>query len=111
MIKLVHRTDCFIPLFNGGKEDYFHLFADNSNITFWPFEQSWVGRSSDAAHHSKVMSVAVLPVQGDPEMSARLAMLLQQGTALRVEVPMSVAAGVSAADPPSAKADDADRSA
>ena len=83
----------------------------SSNITFWPFEQSWVDRSSDAAHHPKVTSVAVLPVHGDPEMSARLTTLLQQGTALRVEVPMSVAAGVPAADPPSAKADDADRSA
>jgi hypothetical protein len=86
----------------------------SSNITFWPFEQSWVAQqdqSSDAIHNSKVTSVAVLPVDGDPEMGARLATLLQQETALRVEVPATVAAGISAADPRSAKADDADLSA
>lgn len=83
------------------------------NVTFGPFEQSWVApqdQSSDAVHHSKVTSVAVLPVQGDPEMGARLVTLLQQETALRVEVPTSIAAGVTAADPRWAKADDADRS-
>ena len=34
----------------------------SSNITFWPFEQSWVAQqdqSSDAVHNSKVTSVAV----------------------------------------------------
>ena len=85
-----------------------------SNITFWPFEQSWVeqqDQSSDAVHNSKVTSVAVLPVEGDPEMGARLVTLLQQETTLRVEVPATVAAGISAADPRSGKADDADRSA
>ena len=86
----------------------------SSNITFWPFEQSWVARqdqSSDVVHNSKVTSVAVLPVEGDPEMGARLATLLQQETTLRVESPAAVAAGISAADPRSEKADDADRSA
>jgi hypothetical protein len=86
----------------------------SSNITFWPFEQSWVAQqdqSSDAVHNSKVTSVAVLPVEGDPEMGARLATLLQQETTLRVEAPATVAAGVTATDPRSAKADDADRSA
>ena len=86
----------------------------SSNITFRPFEQSWVAQqdqSSDAIHNSKVTSVAVLPVEGDPEMGARLVTLLQQETTLRVEVPATVAAGISAADPRSAKADDADRSA
>ena len=85
----------------------------DSNVTFWPFEQSWVaeqGQSSDAVHNSKVTSVAVLPVEGDPEMGAQLATLLQQEAALRVEVPTSIAAGVTAADPRSATADDADRS-
>jgi hypothetical protein len=85
----------------------------DSHVTFGPFEQSWVAQqdqSSDAAHNSKVTSVAVLPVEGDPEMGARLATLLQQETALRVEVPTSIAAGVTAADPRSAEADDADRS-
>jgi len=85
----------------------------SSNVTFEPFEQSWVAQqdqSSDAVHYSKVTSVAVLPVEGDPEMGARLATLLQQETALRVKVPTSIAAGVTAADPRSANADDADRS-
>jgi hypothetical protein len=86
----------------------------SSNVTFGPFEQSWVAeqdQSSDAVHNLKVTSVAVLPVEGDPEMGARLATFLQQETALRVEVPTSIADGVTAADPRSAKADDADRSA
>src|SRR5467141_865476 len=86
----------------------------SSNITFWPFEQSWVAQqdqSSDAVHNSKVTSVAILPVEGDPEMGARLATLLQQETALRVESPATVAEGVTGADPRSAEADDADRSA
>ena len=68
----------------------------SSHMTFGPFEQSWVApqdRSSDAVHNSKVTSVAVLPVEGDPEMGARLATLLQQETTLRVEVPATVAAG------------------
>ncbi len=86
----------------------------DSNVTFGPFKQSWVAeqdQSSDAVHNLKVTSVAVLPVEGDPEMGARLATLLQQETALRVEVPTNIAAGVTAADPRSAKDDDADRSA
>jgi hypothetical protein len=86
----------------------------SSHVTFWPFEQSWVApqdQSSDAVHNSKVTSVAVLPVEGDPEMGARLATLLKQETTLRVESPATVAAGVAAADSRSAKADDADRSA
>ena len=85
----------------------------SSNVTFEPFEQSWVAQqdeSSDAVYNSKVTSVAVLPVEGDPEMGARLATLLQQETALRVELPTSIAAGVTAADPRWTKADDPDRS-
>ena len=86
----------------------------SSNVTFGPFEQSWVApqdRLSDAVKNVKVTSIAVLPVEGDPEMGARLATLLQQETPLRVEVPTSIAAGGAAADPYSANADDADRSA
>lgn len=86
----------------------------SSHVTFWPFEQSWVAQqdqSNDAVYNSKVTSVAVLPVEGDPEMGARLATLLQQETALRVESPATVAAEVAAPDPRSAKADDADRGA
>lgn len=83
-------------------------------MTFGPFEQSWVAKqdqSSDGVYNSEVTSVAVLPVEGDPEMGVRLATLLQQETTLRVESPATVADGVTVADPRSAKADDADRSA
>ena len=86
----------------------------SSNVIFGPFEQSWVAKqdqSSDGVYNSKITSVAVLPVEGDPEMTARLATLLQQETTLRVESPASVVAGVTAADPRSGYADDADRSA
>ena len=86
----------------------------SSNVTFEPFEQSWVAKqdqSSDAVPNLKVTSVAVLPVEGDPEMGARLATLLQQETTLRVESPATVADGVTGADPRSADANDADRSA
>jgi hypothetical protein len=85
-----------------------------TTVTFGPFEQSWVAeqdQSSDAVHNSKVTSVAVLPVEGDTEMGARLATLLQQETTLRVEAPATGAAGISEADPRSAQSDDADRSA
>ncbi len=86
----------------------------SSNVTFGSFEQSWVAKqdqSSGAVHNPKVTSVAILPVEGDPEMGARLATLLQQETTLRVESPMAVEAGATAADPRSTQADDADRSA
>jgi hypothetical protein len=86
----------------------------SSNVTFGPFEQSWVAprdQSSDAVHNSRVTSVVVLPVEGDPEMGARLATLLQQETSLRVETPVSIAAGIAAADTHSEIAGDADRSA
>lgn len=86
----------------------------SSNVTFEPFEQSWVakkqGQSSDSTRNSNVTSVAVLPVEGDPEMGAWLVTLLQQETALRVEAPMPGATEISAHDPGSATADDADRS-
>lgn len=85
-----------------------------SDPTFGPFEQSWVAprdQWSDVVKNLKVTSVAVLPVDGDPEMGARLATLLQQETTLRVEVPTSIATGLTAVDPSLAKADDADRSA
>src|SRR5262249_34994282 len=41
-----------------------------SNVTFGPFEQTWVAKqdhASDGVYNSKVTSVAVLPVEGDPE--------------------------------------------
>ena len=80
----------------------------NSNVTFGSFEQSWVAKqdqASDGVNHSKVTSVAVLPVEGDQEMGARLATLLQQETTLRVESPTNIAARAIIADPRSAEAD------
>ena len=85
----------------------------SSNVTFEPFEQSWVAKqdqSSDSVLNLKVTSVAVLPVEGDPEMGARLAALLQEETALRVETPVSIAAGVTVTDSRSAKTAEIDRS-
>jgi hypothetical protein len=86
----------------------------NSNVVFGQFEKSWVaqqGPAGDATFDSKVTSVAVLPVDGDPEMAARLTTLLQQETALRVESPVTISAGVTAVDLRSGNADDANRSA
>jgi hypothetical protein len=87
--------------------------TNGSNVTFGQFEKSWVAQqdqSGDAIYKLMVRSVAVLPVEGDPEMGARLATLFQQETSLRVESPATVAAGVTAADLRSGNADDADRS-
>lgn len=86
----------------------------SSKSTFEPFEQSWVAKqdqSNDALSSPKVTSVAVLPVEGDPDMGARLAALLHEETALRVETPVSVATGVAVADSSLGKTDEADRSA
>lgn len=84
----------------------------STTVAFGPLEQSWVAsqdQSSKAVRNLKVTSVAVLPVEGDPEMGERLATMLQQETALRVEVPTNIAAGDTAVDPRSAQADDGDR--
>ena len=81
-------------------------------MAYGPFEQSWVAsqdRSGETVRNLKVTSVAILPVEGDPEMGERLAIMLQQDTALRVEVPTSIAAGDTIVDPHSAQADDAVR--
>lgn len=86
----------------------------SSHMTFGPFEQSWVApqdRSIGAAHHSKVTSVAVLPVEGDPDMGAWLVTMLQQETTLRVESPAIVEAGVTETNLHSAQTEEADRSA
>ncbi len=73
-----------------------------SNLTFWPFEQSWVApqeQGADSDPHFKVASVAVLPFDGDAEMGSRLAGVLQQETSLRVEGPDRTAAEMSSAGP------------
>ena len=84
----------------------------SSTVVYGPFERSWVAsqdRSGEAVRNLKVTSVAVLPVEGDPEMGERLATMLQQDTALRVEVPTSIATGDTGVDPRSAQADEAYR--
>jgi hypothetical protein len=86
----------------------------SGNVTFGSFEQSWVAKqdlASDGVNNSKVTSVAVLPAEGDQEMGARLATLLQQETTLRVESPTNIAARGMTADPRLAESDDADRRA
>ena len=83
-----------------------------SDLTFWPFEQSWVapqqqGPVSDP--NFKVTSVAVLPFNGDAEMGTRLAEVLQQETSLRVEGPDRTAAEMSSAGPLTSDTDDTGR--
>ncbi|HEY6262361.1 MAG TPA: hypothetical protein VIW47_12260 [Nitrospiraceae bacterium] len=80
----------------------------NSNMIFGSFEQSWVAKqdqASDGVDSPMVTSVAVLPVEGDSEMGARLATLLQQETTLRVKSPTSIAAKTIISDTRSAEAD------
>ena len=84
--------------------------SKSNNVVFGPFEKSWVAQqdpSGDSTDKVTVRSVAVLPVEGDPEMAAQLATLLQQETSLRVESP---GISVAAADLRSGSADDTDRS-
>jgi hypothetical protein len=60
----------------------------SSDITFWPFEQSWVSQTKTAVDNPDMLSltsVALLPVEGDDEMRSRLAQIFQQQTTLRVE--------------------------
>jgi hypothetical protein len=83
-----------------------------SDLTFWPFEQSWVApKEQDTVSdlHFKVTSVAVLPFDGDPEMGTRLAGVLQQETSLRVEGPDRSPADISLAVPLIANTDDSSR--
>lgn len=59
------------------------------DVSFRPFEQSWVSQPRPALDDSDALlltSVALLPVEGDSEMGSRLAQVLQQQTALRVDV-------------------------
>ena len=84
----------------------------SGHVSFGQFEKSWVAKrdqSGDAVFNSTVTSVAVLPVEGDPEMGVLLATLLQQETALRVESPPTASTGGTVADLRSGN-DDADRS-
>jgi hypothetical protein len=60
----------------------------SSDITFRPFEQSWVSQSMPVTPDSDalvVTSLALVPVEGDAEMGSRLAQVLQHQTALNLE--------------------------
>ena len=86
----------------------------SSHVNFGQFEKSWVAKQdqlSDAGYNLIVRSVAVLPVEGDPDMGARLATLLQQETTLRVKSPVTAVEGITAADLPSGQTDGLDHSA
>jgi hypothetical protein len=84
-----------------------------SDLTFWPFEQSWVApqeqQGTDSDPHPKVTSVAVLPFEGDAEMGTRLAEVLQQETSLRVEMPDRTAAEISSTVPLISSTDESSR--
>ena len=57
-----------------------------SDVTFWPFEQSWVSSETPVSitEGSSLASLAILPVEGDADMSTRLTQILQRQTALQV---------------------------
>ncbi len=83
-----------------------------SNLTFWPFERSWVAPQEEATGSDlplKVTSVAVLPFEGDAEMGTRLAEVLQQETSLRVERPDRTAPEISSAVPLISSTDESSR--
>lgn len=64
-----------------------------SHITFRPFEDSWVSaeKPGEITDGPSLSSIAVLPVEGDPDMGRHLAQILQQETTLRVEPATRVA--------------------
>lgn len=67
-----------------------HRTAD---ITFMPFEHSWVSQQDPARPQlsaSTVRSIAVAPFQGDAVMASRMAGVLEEWTMLRVVGPSEV---------------------
>jgi hypothetical protein len=62
-----------------------------SDVTFEPFEQSWVSleKPAEMVDHSSLSSVAVWPIEGDKNMGSRLIDVLQRQTALHVVTPRS----------------------
>ncbi len=58
----------------------------SSNVTFWPFERSWVStrRSASATEDPTLKRLAILPVDGDKVMGKRLSRVLEEHTALQV---------------------------
>jgi hypothetical protein len=58
-----------------------------SSVSFEPFESSWVSHpaSEETSRPVVLSSVALLPIEGEDDMGRRLAEILRQQTALRVE--------------------------
>jgi hypothetical protein len=63
-----------------------------SDITFRPFEESWVSSETPVSitEGSSLTSLAILPVEGDADMSTRLTQILQRQTALQVVSPFTL---------------------
>lgn len=59
----------------------------SSNVTFSPFERSWVSTENarEMPTGPLLTSVAVPPIEGDAQMGPRLIQTLEQQTALRVD--------------------------
>jgi hypothetical protein len=59
------------------------------DVQFQPFERSWVAteRSAAVGNHPTLKSLALMPVDGDEAMGARLSKLLVRETTLRVVTP------------------------
>jgi hypothetical protein len=60
-----------------------------SDFIFRPFERSWVSaeKPTEIVANISLTSLAVLPVEGDEQMGARLSRILQRQTALQVVEP------------------------
>lgn len=83
-----------------------------TDLTFWPFERSWVApqdQDTDSDPRVRVTSVAVLPFEGDAQMGTRLADVLEQETSLRVERPDRTAAEISSPVPLMSSTNDSSR--
>ena len=61
----------------------------SSDVTFWPFEQSWVSsrKPSEITDSTPLTRLAILPIDGDQKMSNRLTQILRRQTALDVVAP------------------------
>ena len=62
------------------------------DITFRPFEESWVSSETPVSitEGSSLTSLAILPVEGDADMSIRLTQILQRQTALQIVSPVTL---------------------
>jgi hypothetical protein len=60
-------------------------WARTSDVTFQPFENSWVGRPLEGPSLGFVKRITIRPFTGDPMMAERWTMVLQDLTDRRVE--------------------------